>query len=147
MSSALDDVRGRRAGLRAAMDELERAIAAPGGGRHAVWVRGVRVAVETLGAALEKHVTATEAEGGLLDDVLHSVPRLAHRIDQLRDEHQSLLAATDAVAKALAGDEASVSVDQIRDDVVSLLGGLVRHRHRGAELVYDAYNVDIEAAD
>jgi hypothetical protein len=28
-----------------------------------------------------------------------------------------------------------------------VLAGIVRHRHLGADLVYEAFNVDIEAAD
>jgi hypothetical protein len=35
----------------------------------------------------------------------------------------------------------------VRHEVRSLLSILGEHRERGAELVYDAYNVDITAAD
>ena len=35
----------------------------------------------------------------------------------------------------------------IRDQVVSVLTEIVRHRQLGSDLVYDAYNIDIDAAD
>jgi len=34
-------------------------------------------------------------------------------------------------------------VDRVRDDLQRLIGGLVRHRQKGADLVWEAYNVDI----
>jgi hypothetical protein len=39
------------------------------------------------------------------------------------------------------GDECPV--DDARDDVQRLLGEIVRHRQHGADLVYEAYHVDI----
>jgi hypothetical protein len=40
-----------------------------------------------------------------------------------------------------------VGVAGVRDQVVAVLSGLVRHRQAGADMVYEAYNVDIEAGD
>jgi hypothetical protein len=34
-------------------------------------------------------------------------------------------------------------LDDARDDVQRLLGEIVRHRQHGADLVYEAYHVDI----
>ena len=34
-------------------------------------------------------------------------------------------------------------LDNCRDDLQRLLGGIVRHRQHGADLVWEAYNVDI----
>jgi hypothetical protein len=41
----------------------------------------------------------------------------------------------------------SAGVAKVREDVTGLLGALVRHRQTGADLVYEAYQVDIDAAD
>ncbi len=38
-------------------------------------------------------------------------------------------------------------MDDVRDESVELIRRLLRHRQRGAELVYDVYSVDISAAD
>jgi hypothetical protein len=46
----------------------------------------------------------------------------------------------------LRGD-GKASVTQVRRRVIALLGRLAIHRQRGSDLVYEAYNVDITAAD
>ena len=48
-------------------------------------------------------------------------------------------------ACAALEDDATVSV--VREQVGGLLIDLVRHRQLGSDLVYDAYNVDIEGSD
>ena len=34
-------------------------------------------------------------------------------------------------------------VDEARDDLQRFIGSVIRHRQRGADLVWEAYNVDI----
>ena len=46
---------------------------------------------------------------------------------------------------ARAGD--ALSVDEARDEIQRLLGRLVKHRQRGADLVWEAYTRDIGGAD
>lgn len=145
MTDPLDQVRERRAGLRAAIGRVERSLASPAAGRAEVWAKELASELQDLAASLEQHIRANEAPDGLLADVVDHAPRLAHRTDQLRDDHARLRAAASAVLDDLGAPE--VSVTAVRDQVVELLEGLVRHRHLGADLVYEAYNVDIEAAD
>ena len=38
-------------------------------------------------------------------------------------------------------------VEATREQAVELIKALLLHRHRGAELVYDAYNVDVATGD
>ena len=40
-----------------------------------------------------------------------------------------------------------VDVDAVRDEALDLMRALLAHRHRGAELLYEAYQVDISAGD
>jgi hypothetical protein len=44
-----------------------------------------------------------------------------------------------------AGEVASGAwpLDRARDDLQRLIGAVVRHRQKGADLVWEAYNVDI----
>ena len=39
--------------------------------------------------------------------------------------------------------DADAWVESIRDAAITLMGLLVRHRQRGADLVYEAYDVEI----
>ena len=145
MRDHLHEAREHRAGLRTAIGNVERALAAPAGERYEQWAKELGNELDELGDALERHIASTEAPGGLLDDIFHTEPRLARRVQRVRDDHGILQHRLEAARAALPTSADGVS--DARDKVVELLGGLVRHRHLGADLVYDAFNVDLEAAD
>jgi len=145
MSDPLEQVRARRAGLRAAIGRVESALAAPASTRVDVWTKEVLTELHELGEALDQHITINESDDGLLADIVDAAPRLAHRVDVLRGDHVQLRERLERAIDALTG--APESTDSARDRVVELLTALVRHRHMGADIVYEAYNVDIEAAD
>ena len=145
MSDPLEHVRERRAGLRTAIGQVESSLASPAPGRVAAWSEEVREQLEVLSAGLDHHVVATEGPEGLLADIVEAAPRLAHRADLARRDHVRLRGQLDDVIALLRSQE--IDVDRVRDDVVELLTGLVRHRQAGADLIYEAYNVDIEGGD
>jgi len=145
MDDHLHEVRERRAGLRAAVGRLEAALAAPSRGRATQWAKELAVEIDDLADALELHITITEAPDGLLADVMHTAPNLVPRVERIRHDHTTLRHLVADARASLPDDDDGVAA--ARDRVVELLTGVVRHRHLGSELVYDAYNVDIEAAD
>ena len=145
MSDSLDQARDRRAGLRSTIDKVERALARPAHASIADWNRDLGEQLSSMSAALDQHVLVTEGKDGLLADILEAAPRLGHLIDQARGDHRRLRAQLDAVLLSLPVDNSGV--DKVRESVTGLLGDLVRHRQTGADLVYEAYQVDIDAAD
>jgi hypothetical protein len=144
--TSIEALRERRAGFRTAMGNLERAIAAPSPGRVDAWVIGVRDALEALREVVDRHIFATEAPGGFLDELVEEEPRLANQAQRLREEHGEMV---DAISAALARLRARPSfatdewVDAMRDRLAVLMALLARHRQRGADLVYEAYDVDL----
>lgn len=73
-------------------------------------------------------------------------PRLAGNVRRLRDEHPEI---AETVKEMLArleqvpvGSDAW-PLDDARDDLQRFIGKVIRHRQRGADLVWEAYNVDI----
>jgi hypothetical protein len=144
VNEPLERARRRRASLRAAMGDVESAVAAPAPGREGLWRQDLERQLAVLSEALEWHVEVTEGDDGLLAEIGSSTPRLGHRIERARRDHVELRAHLRRLSAAL---EAEADVGTLRDEVVTLLTELVRHRQLGADLVYDAYNVDIEAAD
>lgn len=143
----LDDVRMRRAGLKAALSGLEIALAAPAPHRL-TWVSGVREALQGLHEVWTRHVVGTEAPGAFLDELVAEAPRLATPASRLRREHSEILATITRAEKRLLtppADEHDYDrwVDEIRTDLTALLVALAKHRQRGADLVYQAYDVDI----
>ena len=135
------DLRTRRAELRESMSALELALAAPRAdpGR---WLERVHAALVELDGDLRTHVEITEGEGGRHADVAEVAPRLAGPAGQLADEHgvaRRLI--DDLLAQPAALDRADLG--QVRTRANELLAMLVRHRQRGADLVYEAYQVDV----
>lgn len=127
------------------MDALEAALAAPVPGRVPDWWVAVLNCLRDLRVALGDHITEAEAEGGLLAQILADAPRLANAVNQLCREHIELADAVDALLVRPAptnGDTAA-----IRDAGLELLGRLARHRHKGADLLYEAYSVDVSGGD
>jgi hypothetical protein len=140
-------VRVRRDRLYEGVLDLERVLGVPAGDHPQEWAADVGSVVTNLRVVLDAHVADTEADGGFFDDVREHAPQLLHAVEQLRAEHAPLIATTQALADEITAAGPDVDVDQVRDDAVDLIRSLLHHRHRGAELVYDAYSVDISAAD
>lgn len=135
--------RARRAELLAAASALERALAIPA--RDPTWQDRVKVGIESLRTAFDHHVTATEGPDGMYADIMSTAPRLKFALDQLVVEHADMRTAMGALAKLAAElDPADVAaIDRIRVEGTDLLARLVRHRQRGADMVYEAYEQDI----
>ncbi|MBA2529880.1 MAG: hypothetical protein H0V19_07970 [Euzebyales bacterium] len=133
-------VRQRRSGLHAVLVELEAAIAAPG--RSQAWSDRVAAGLERLRVALAEHIVGTEGPDGLFDQVIRRTPRLAHHCAQLTSEHVAIGDATTAAQEAVHNDPGDV-----REAVLSLLALLARHRQHGADLIYEAYDVDLGGSD
>ena len=145
MTDSLDQARDRRAGLRIAIGQVESALASPAPGRAGAWSEDLRQQLEVLSVALEQHIVTTESPAGLLADIETVAPRLVHRVEVTKRDHGRLRGQLGDVLAALPADDADITA--VRDRVVDVLTGLVRHRQAGADLVYEAYNVDIEGGD
>jgi hypothetical protein len=147
LNPALDDVRLRRAGLKAALSGLELALAAPAANR-AEWVTNVRESLGVVHEVWTRHIVETEAPGAFLDELVTESPRLSKPTSRLRREHSEILATIVRAEKSLATppaeDEAYATwAEALRVELTALLAALARHRQRGADLVYEAYAVDL----
>jgi hypothetical protein len=145
--ATLPEVQRRRRGVRAALGELERAIAAPTTGREAAWVARVADQLTQVHTAFGHHIAVTEEPDGLFDEIVADAPRLANQVQQLRNDHLRIAAAIDGARLFATGPAAEGHVSELSEAAVDLLARLTRHRHLGATLVYEAYTVDIDAAD
>jgi hypothetical protein len=132
----------QRERLRDALIAFVNALSAAGPRRAAAWAEAVVQCIMRVEAEFKSHIEFTEHEDGLYDDILAVAPRLAHRVDQLRQEHDEIsVALTDCLTRVeLVPNSAHADWGKARrDESNSLLGRLVRHRQRGADLVYEAY--------
>jgi hypothetical protein len=136
-TSSLDIVRRRRAQLLATIQRVELALATPAG--EPGWRAGVMTRLASLREAFADHVAVTEGHDGLYAELLSNAPRLAHGIDGLVRDHTRLRHAMDAVwVRAPAARP-----QELRVWAGDLLRDLYRHRQRGADLIYEAYQTDI----
>jgi hypothetical protein len=143
----LDAVRVRRDALYDSVMALENALAAPTSGRPDAWCTQLHDRVANVHTVLEAHVHETESDGGFFDDVRDQAPQLLHAVEQVQAQHGPLLAATDDLERQVDAAREAGDVAAVRAAGLDLIHRVLEHRHRGAELVYDAYSVDISAAD
>jgi hypothetical protein len=139
----LDRVRSHRAELGESMAALDAALALPVG-LGALWRRRVRAALTELAHDLRDHRAVTEEPGGLYADAVARAPRLASLAKLQMDEHLDFI---EVVERLLGEREAGLrdpaAVASHREAATDLVGRIVRHRQRGADLIYEAYEVDI----
>jgi hypothetical protein len=121
--------------------DLERAVSAPARGSD-MWRKQVDYCLGELRTTLIEHIRITEDDDGLLDQITEDAPRLVPEVEVILAEHAELCEAVD-LAKDLVDQDRADDAHEIRAAVLDLIGRLYAHRHRGADLVFDAYHVDI----
>jgi hypothetical protein len=145
MTPTLAETARRRADLHLALVAVEKAISSPAVGREADWSKDVLRSMQDLAFAIDQHIEITERPQGLYDEIGQKAPRLASKSEHLRHEHPEL---RDGARELISRLEArpvggAWPLTEARDDLQRLLGRLVRHRQLGADLVWEAYNLDI----
>ena len=138
---ALEVAARRRRELHEALVVFEEALASPVRDR-VTWHAEVSEALEALGHAFEDHVAATEAAGGLYDEMGATSPHLSAKANRLRAEHPAITAGLIEGSARLAAPPAD-DADAVREELQRLMGQIVRHRQHGADLVWEAYAIDI----
>lgn len=143
----LMELRRHRAELRESMSALENALAAPATSDHARWAERVHVAAVELAGDFREHVDTAEGPDGLYREILDTSPRLSQAVAALTREHQLIRREVDGLVDRAAASRDGEAVERARVLGTALLGRLVRHRQRGSDLVYEAYQYDIGGED
>ena len=138
--SPLDRLKVRREGLADTAVVLELAITSAAGD-PSLWRGRVREALEQVRSALTDHIEEVEASGGLYDNITASSPRLLRTVEQLRRDHIAMAERIQDLEALLAPDDTPVG--DVRDAALALMADISRHRHRGADLIWEFYDVDI----
>jgi hypothetical protein len=136
-------VRVRRDDLYEAVLALERALAVPAGDAPEAWAAMLSAPLVHLQEVIAAHIRGTEGADGLFAQINTDAPHLLHAVDKLASEHEPLATAADDLADGLGQVTSESAVDDVRDRTLGLIRDLLEHRHHGAELLYDAYQVDL----
>jgi chromosome segregation ATPase len=129
----------RRNELEEALQSVEKAAAAPAA--HKTWGQDLVSNVRQLQSALNHHIAEVEAPRGLLEQVVEKAPRLQRAVESSRNHHAVLAHAIADLIDLIQSGEAAAA--DIRVDVIEILNDFARHRQDGADLIYEAYDVDI----
>lgn len=128
------------------MSGLEIALATPVAQRDA-WLHRVTEALNSVHDVWTRHIVDTEAPGAFLDELTTESPRLSTPASRLRREHTDVLAQITRAEKRISmppnSDDYDRWAEELRAELTSLLVALARHRQRGADLIYEAFDVDI----
>jgi hypothetical protein len=139
----LEELRRHRAELRESLSALEDALAAPATADRARWAQRVHVALVELSGDLREHIDITEGPEGMYRDLLKTSPRLSGGVARLTHEHVLISGQVDNLLARVTAPDVIEDMDRVRDLGTALLGRLVRHRQRGSDLVFEAYEFDI----
>jgi hypothetical protein len=139
----LESLRRHRAELRDSMTALEQALAAPAGDRSGTWAERANVALVELSADIREHIAVTEGPDGLYPGLLVTAPRLCNSVASLTREHVEIKGMADGLLTRMSEPIVGTDVEAVRELAIALLAKLSRHRQRGADLVYEAYQTDI----
>jgi len=149
LTPTLETAADIRADLHRAMIEAEDAIAAAAPGRFAEWTEAVLKALVHVHTAFHSHIEIAEGDEGVYEEVLEREPRLRDAVAKMKNEHPEVLGMIHEPYNRLrlrAADE-YIPAEEIRDAVMKVLGKITRHRQRGADLVWEAYFVDLGGLD
>ncbi|MEA2001049.1 MAG: hypothetical protein U9N84_04065 [Actinomycetota bacterium] len=146
MMAAGDSLEGaarRRSELEEALQQVERAVAAPAA--TVTWADEVTHRMRRLEIALNHHIVEVESPSGLLDQIVERAPRLQRQVEGVRHHHFVLARSITEILHKLrtARTVGTAPTDEIRKATIDLLAEMTRHRLEGADLVYDAYDIDI----
>ena len=131
-----------------ALHELELRAGSPAPGREAQWLGQVLDALDALEEMLAaQHENSADGDS-MLSEIQRDQPRLHNRVVQLRRDYRDLHAAVSRLHSQLeATPPEDINVVDVRQRLDSLATELRYQRAREADLIYEAFNVDLGAGD
>jgi hypothetical protein len=132
-----------------ALHVLEFCAATAAPGRETDWLARVRAGLEVLEGALGEQEQNSALSDSTLSDIEQEEPRLRNRVIQLRRRHRDLHLRVGELRSQLEESTASEGIDfvDIRRRLERLAAELRYQQAREADLVYEAYTVDLGVGD
>jgi hypothetical protein len=146
-AEAFERSRLRRRGVRQASSDLEEALARPAGQDPKGWFADTADRLQQLGGAFQTHAQQSEGPDGLLGEIIEQAPRLANSVQRIKQEHQDILQEISDLELTTRIDDNADQIAGVRERSLRLLQLIATHRQRGADLIYEAFSIDIEGSD
>ncbi len=144
-----EEGRSERVRILMASHRTEAALTAPAPARESQWKNHVYQSLNLLRASLREASQRGESAGGLIADLKSVGEKYYHRVGLLQQEFDEMIRRCDAMIEHLRsqGHEESIDYADIRQRVSWLLTSLKHHQAREADLVFEAYGLDIGIGD
>lgn len=141
-SVQLRAVKRHRSQLKRTLIALEAVLARPIGDDPGAWTAAVRQRVADMQGAFDNHVRVHEGPDSFHADVVSSQPHLAPHVAALQRDHHRLSILLLALTE-LTQNHPAPQVHDVRAMGTDLIHQFARHRQRGADLVWEAFNFDV----
>jgi len=146
VEETLETIQAQRAELRDTLAGLQGALATPAAERGFEWAQRARDALRGVREAFSDDAEITEAPGGLFQEVLARAPRLGGKVRSLRGQQGKVSCSIDQeteVLSRLQPNDPEERITEVSRSLLSLVSALMLYRQNEADLIYDAYHVDI----
>ena len=141
-----DESRLTRTHMLSAMRALEDALAKPASYRETEWASRVVEELTALEEAMLRQMAELEGEDNTLAALARDQPRLLPRIQQLRQQYGDLVCQVSALRAQLTA-EGSPKTEETRQRLTWILTALKHFQAKETDLMFEALQVDIGAAD
>jgi hypothetical protein len=146
-AEAFERSRQRRRGVRQASSDLEEALARPANLDPKGWLADAADRLQLLGEAFQTHADQSEGADGLLGEIVEQAPRLANSVQRIKQEHHDILQQISDLEVTTRSDDNVEQIGSVREGSLRVLQLIATHRQRGADLIYEAFSIDIEGSD
>ncbi|MEV0157026.1 hypothetical protein AB0H57_25310 [Micromonospora sp. NPDC050686] len=109
--------------------------------REARWRERLILRLAPVRAGFADHVRVTEGPAGRYAELLGQAPRLDRGVRLLTREHAAIAAGLAGLQRA--AELPGVPAEELRGRAGQLLRAMSRHRQRGADLIWQAYQTDL----
>jgi hypothetical protein len=141
--TSLATSRSDRARSLDSVHEVERRAGSPGPPRPDEWRHDLLEAVVDLSDSLHEQYLTSSGEQGLLSQVVREMPHLDRSVTELRERQSALAGRLDDLRAKLGDHTRDISIDEVRHEVASLTAEMRELRAWEADVVYEAYSVDL----
>ena len=146
---AIDDNRTQHVRLVFAIHRLEACLGQAAPGRESDWQDEVNNSLDLLLAAMKESRDCVCRDDGLIEEIKIEKPFLVRRIKNLRAEFDGLFNQAKALQDQIkdATETQQIGFADLRQRMDWLLSGLKHHQAKEADLVYEAFNIDLGVGD
>jgi len=131
-----------------ALQELELRAGSPAPGREAEWLSQVLRALDALETMLAAQHQNSADDASILSDIQRDQPRLHNRVVQLRRDYRDLHEAVGRLRTELeATPPDEIRSADVRQRLDRVATELRYQRAREADLIYEAFSIDLGAGD